>query len=419
MPGHSWAIWPARGVVDLSCGMGQHTLSMASASATVYALDIPRVSFPLSTPAGRPSTLCYNPVYPGELSMENEYSPQTVEMTAFVSVIIPTYNEEPYIGQVINSILANDYPKERLEILIVDGGSTDRTREIVQEYTKRFPQIRLLDNPKRYQAAALNIGLKEAKGEFIIRMDAHTLYAPDYISQCVSLLQKSGAASVGGVQRAIGTSYLSSIIATALTSPFGIGDAYYRYAEKEMWVDTVYLGAWHRSTLEAIGGFNEEWIVNEDYELNFRLRRAGGRILLSPRIRCWYYVRPSLRHLARQYFRYGFWKVKTLVAYPDSLRWRQLAPPALILALLTSCVMLLVNRVLGIVLPASYWAANIVASVGIASRRGWKYLPLLPVVFATIHLSWGIGFLAGLFKWGIPRITLLSIIRAFQPPETT
>ena len=178
-----------------------------------------------------------------------------------------------------------------------------------------------------------------------------------------------------------------------------------------------YLGAWRKSTLEALGGFNEEWVVNQDYELNYRLRRAGSKILLSPEIKCWYYARPSLKALARQYFRYGFWKVKTLVTYPDSLRWRQLAPPALIAALLLSLGILPVDRILGIGVPAVYLAASLVASIWTASRKGWKYLPLLPIVFATIHLSWGIGFLAGLFGWGVPRITLSSLVKAFQSPE--
>jgi cellulose synthase/poly-beta-1,6-N-acetylglucosamine synthase-like glycosyltransferase len=323
----------------------------------------------------------------------------------FVSIIIPMRNEEHYIAHCLDSILSNNYPQDRLEILIIDGMSTDRSREIVQDYIKRFPFIRLLENPKRIQAAALNIGLQEAKGEIIIRMDAHTLYAPDYIRRCVELLETTDAANVGGVLHAVGTNYISKIIAVAVTTPFGIGNAYYRYAEKEMWVDTLFPGAWRKSTLEELGGFNEEWTVNEDYELNYRLRKTGGKILLSPKIKCWYYVRPSLKALTRQYFRYGFWRAKTLITYPDSLRWRQLAPPALVIALLLSLGILPMNWVLGITAPALYLAANLLASTWTASRKGWKYLPLLPLVFATIHLSWGIGFLVGLFRWGIPKIT--------------
>ena len=319
----------------------------------------------------------------------------------YVSVVIPMRNEERYIARCLDSVLSNDYPKDRLEILVVDGMSTDHSREIVQDYISRFGFIRLLDNPKRIQAAALNIGLREAKGEIIIRMDAHTFYAFDYIHQCIELLETTEAANVGGLQRAVGENYLSKAIAIATTTPFGIGNAYFRYAEKEMWVDTVYLGAWRKSTLKALGGFNEEWVVNEDYELNYRLRKAGGKILLSPKIKCYYYVRPSLKALARQYFRYGFWRAKTFVTYPDSLRWRQLAPPALVVALLMSIGILSVDWIPGVIVPALYLAADLLVSTWIAYRRGWKYLPLLPLVFPTIHLSWGIGFLSGLFRWGI------------------
>ncbi len=339
------------------------------------------------------------------------------EKWPFVTVTIPMFNEEHYIAACLDSVLANDYPQDRLEVLVVDGRSTDRSRDIVLDYCRRYPFIRLLDNPKRIIPAALNIGIREAKGEIIIRMDAHTFYAPDYIRQCVELLRTSGAANVGGVQRAVGTNYLSQAVAAAMNSPFGVGNAYFRYVEKEMWVDTVYLGAWWKATLEHLGGFREDMVINEDYELNYRIRKMGGKILLSPRIRCWYYVRPSLKALARQYLRYGLWKVRTLVSHPDSLRWRQLAPPALVVALLFSIGILSVNQMVGSIVPMLYLAANLIASTWTASRRGWKYLPLLPVVFATIHLSWGIGFFAGLFKWGIPKITLSSLLKAFQAPE--
>lgn len=337
----------------------------------------------------------------------------------FVSVLIPMHNEERHIARCLNSILANDYPQDRLEILVMDGMSTDRSRDIVREYAQRYPFILLLDNPRRIVPTALNIGIREAGGGIIVRMDAHTLYGSDYIRRCVEALETTEAANVGGVQRAVGADYISNAIAIAITTPFGSGKAYFRYAEKSMWVDTVYLGAWRKSTLEALEGFNEEWEANEDYELNFRLRKGGGRILLSPEIESWYYVRPSLKALARQYFRYGFWKVKTLVTYPDSLRWRQLAPPALVVALLLSLGLLPVSRIVGVAVPLLYLTANLLASIWTAARRGWRYLPLLPLVFVTIHLSWGTGFLTGLFKWGIPRITLSSLVGAFQSPVRT
>ena len=248
-----------------------------------------------------------------------------------VTVVIPMRNEESSIGECLTSVLSSDYPTERLEVLVIDGRSSDGSRGIVSQFAARHSGIRLVDNPGVIQAAALNIGLREAGGEIIIRMDAHAIYGPDYIRQCVIALETTGASNVGGAQRAVGANYVGNVIASDTTSPFGAGDARFRHSERSEWVDTVYLGAWHKRTLEDVGGFNEEWTVNEDYELNYRLRRSGGKILLTPNIRCQYRVRPSLRTLARQYFRYGFWKVKTLVAYPKSLRWRQLAAPAFVL----------------------------------------------------------------------------------------
>jgi len=162
----------------------------------------------------------------------------------FVTVVVPMRNEERYISICLDSIVANDYPKDRLEVLVVDGMSTDRSRKIVEDYIQRYPFIRLLENPKRIVPAALNIGIREARGEIIIRMDAHTVYAPDYISCCVELLMTTDAANVGGPMRKVGTTYVSRAIAIATSVPFGVGDSYFHYAESDRYVDTVYLGAW-------------------------------------------------------------------------------------------------------------------------------------------------------------------------------
>ena len=332
-----------------------------------------------------------------------------------VSVIMPVRNEEDHLARSLDSILANDYPRERLEVIVIDGRSSDRSTDIVREYALNHPNVRLLDNPRCIVPAGLNLGIGESRGEIIVRADAHTVYAPDYIRTCAELLETTGAASVGGIQRAFGTDYVSRTIAIAMTTPFGVGNAPYRYVDHETWVDTVYLGAWRRETLERLGGFDEAWVVNQDYELNVRLRRAGGKILLSPRIRCWYTVRPTLRALARQWLRYGFWRVKTLIAYPDSLQPRQLAPPGVTLGLLLSLLVLPFSRTLACVVPAAYTVASLIAAAVAASRRGWRYLPLLPLAFATIHLSWGSGFFAGLFRWGLPQ--LATPLRAEGPPS--
>ncbi len=320
-----------------------------------------------------------------------------------VTVIIPVWNEGTFIGPCLDSVVANDYPRDRLEVLVVDGGSRDGTRTIVEEYARRYSFIRLLDNPRRIPAAALNIGLRHARGEVIVRMDAHTVYAPDYIRKCVEFLETTEAANVGGVQRAVGRGDVAEAIAVALTSPFGVGDARFRYADRPTWADTVYLGAWRRATLEALGGFDEAWAVNEDYELNYRLRRAGGKILVAPEVRCWYHVRPSLGALARQYVRYGFWRARTAVVHPGSLRWRHLAPPLLVLSLVGSALLGAAGTRWSLVVPALYVVANLGASLATAFRRGLRYLPVLPIVYGTLHLSWGTGFLVGLVRWSFRR----------------
>ena len=336
------------------------------------------------------------------------------ERVPLVSVIVPVRNEQEHIIQCLTSILGNDYPQECLEILVVDGMSTDRSREIIRRYAQDSPRIRLVDNPKRIQAAAMNIGIREAKGDVIIRIDAHTVYGSDYISQCVKLLQDTVAANVGGVQHAVGTNYVTSAIALAITSPFGVGDAKFRYASEHAWVDTVYLGAWHKRTLEAVGGFAEEWVINEDYELNYRLRRNGGKILLAPQVRCQYRVRESLYGLAHQYFWYGVWRVKTMVAHPGSVRWRQLVPPLFVASFLISLASLPLLGAWGLVIPGFYAMATVTASVHGARRGGWRYLPVLPAVFGTLHFSWGTGFYVGILRWGLPRVQLRRSLQNLQ-----
>ncbi|TCP58977.1 cellulose synthase/poly-beta-1,6-N-acetylglucosamine synthase-like glycosyltransferase [Tumebacillus sp. BK434] len=328
----------------------------------------------------------------------------------FVTVIMPVRNEEAYLAGCLDSLFATDYGLERLEVLVIDGSSTDRTLEILAGYQTRYPCLRLLENPRQLQVAALNLGIQAARGEIIVRMDAHSEYPADYIGRCVTLLLASGADNVGGVLEAAGRTPFGKAVALAVTSPFGAGDAKYRTAVQEAWVDTIFPGVWRKTTLQRLGGFQAAWEVNEDYELNYRLRRSGGKILLSPAIRCRYYVREGIGALARQYFRYGHWKVKTLVAHPDSLRWRQLAAPLLVLGLAVSALTAWWLPVLGALPPALYLLAALAAS----AAKGLRWLPVLPVVYLTLHLSWGIGFFSGIFKWGLPRLTLQHVRNAVR-----
>ncbi len=329
----------------------------------------------------------------------------------FVSIVMPMRNEEEFISKCLDSIVANDYPPTRFEILIVDGMSTDRSRLIVEEYSKRYRSISLFDNPRKIRVTANNIGIRAAKGEIIISMDAHVLYAPDYIRRCVELLQSTEAANVGGLQRAVGENLITRVIAVATTTPFGIGDAEFRYLEKEKWVDTVYLGAWFKKTLEEVGFFNEEWIRNGDYELNYRIRKAGGKILLSPKIECQYFVRGSLLKLARQYSLYGKWRVKTIVTHPDSIRWRHLLPPLLILWLLLSPILLICGTKIWWIPIFSYLVYTVAVSLVLAIANTIAFFPLLIPTLWVLHTCWGSGFLCGIFRFGIPKIRLKTLIR--------
>jgi glycosyltransferase involved in cell wall biosynthesis len=320
------------------------------------------------------------------------------ESTPRVTVVVPMRNESATIAQCLRSILDN-VVEGGVEILVLDGESTDDSAAIVRDLAAADPRLRLLPNPDRLQSAAFNRGLAEARGAFLIRMDAHTLYEPDYIAECVRLLEETGAAGVGGVQRATGTTAVSQAIAVAVSSRFAAGDAKYRHATQPAWVDTVYLGAWRTATLRAVGGMNPRWAVNEDYEMNTRLRDAGGRMYLSPTIRSTYFVRASLPRLARQYGRYGFWKARTLVHHPASVRWRQLVAPAFVLSLLATPLLVQWFGWVGIAHLVAYATANLVASVIAAAGSRWNHLPLLPIIFLIIHASWGSGFLAGAAWW--------------------
>ncbi len=321
-----------------------------------------------------------------------------------VSVIIPIRNEGRYIARCLQSVRQQDYPADRLEILVIDGISEDNTREIVSEFCGLDLRIQLVDNPRRIVSTALNIGLLNAKGEVIVRVDGHCLLEPDYVRQCVHYLAQTGADNVGGLMRARGESYVGEAIAIAISSPFGVGDSRFHYSAREQYVDTVYLGAFPRRVFDQVGLFDEELIRNQDYELNYRIRAAGGKIFLTPAIKSWYITRESLPRLGKQYFQYGFWKVAVLRKHPRSLRFRQAVPPAFVFTLIVSRLLGFFSRssaylFLGVL--ATYFVSALLFSLWSARKQGWKYLPMLPCIFASLHFSWGLGFL-----WGLARALL-------------
>ncbi len=329
-----------------------------------------------------------------------------------ITLILPIRNEAAHIERTLAALLAQDYPAQRMEILVVDGMSDDATREIVSQFTMHNSSftIHLLDNPRRIVATALNIGLAHARGDVIVRVDGHTEIAPDYVRRCVDLLQRTGADNVGGRMQPVGQGAFGASVAVATSSPFGVGDGRFHYSADEEWVDTVYLGAWPREVFQRIGGFDEELVRNQDDEFNYRLRKAGGRILLSPLIRSHYVNRSTPASLWRQYYQYGYWKVRVLQKHPRQMQWRQFVPPLFVAGLLAGPPLGLLHPLfwtLWLSVVALYALVNLCASLWVASRQGWRHLLHLPLVFAILHSSYGLGFLIGLFafarRWSAPQ----------------
>lgn len=320
----------------------------------------------------------------------------------FVSILIPIRNEIKHIERCLDAVLSQDYPTEKMEILIADGMSDDGTREISKLYMDQHSQIRVYDNPRKIVATALNLLISQTSGEILIRVDGHTIVQPDYVRNCVELLHTSSADNVGGRMDARGENFIGNVVAIATSTPFGVGGARFHYSDQEEWVDTVYMGAWRRDVFTRIGVFDEELVRNQDDELNYRLRKLDGKILLSPRIRSYYTPRGSIPELWQQYFQYGFYKVRVLQKHPRQMSPRQFVPPLFVLSLLIFSILAFLfpwglSALSGLVIL--YTLANLIASLLIASKEGWKYLFLLPLAFTTLHLSYGTGFLMGLFRF--------------------
>jgi succinoglycan biosynthesis protein ExoA len=325
-----------------------------------------------------------------------------------ITFILPIRNEAAYIERSLASISKQDYISDDMEVLVVDGMSTDGTREIVQKYMGMHPNIHLLDNPSAIVPTGMNIALRQAKGGIIIRVDGHCIIASDYLRKCVEHIQRDGVDGVGGPMMSIGDTYLAKAIAIGMSSSFGVGNSTFRTTSgKTMLVDTVPFPAYTRQIIERAGLYDEELVRNQDDEYNYRIHKLGGRILLAEDVRSTYFSRGSWNALRRQYFQYGYWKVRVLQKHPYQMSLRQFIPPAFVLSLFISSFLVILPTVLrpwSMVIPFVYLSANLLASLVTACRRGWKYLPLLPLVFASLHLSYGSGFLVGLLKfwdrWG-------------------
>ncbi|MGH7568143.1 MAG: glycosyltransferase family 2 protein [Gemmatimonadales bacterium] len=321
-----------------------------------------------------------------------------------VTVIMPIRNEADFIARSLGAVLDQDYPPERLEVVIADGMSTDDTREVIARVSAAHPDIpvTVVDNPGRIVPSGFNQALVRARGDVIVRVDGHTVIASDYVAECVAALGRSGADNVGGRMEAVGEGWFGRAAARATSSRFGVGGARFHYSDREEWVDTVYMGAWPRTVFDRIGPFDEEQVRDQDDEFNYRLAARGGKILLSPRIRSRYYNRSTPRSLWRQYFQYAYWKVRVMQKHPGQMQPRQFVPPAfvatLMVGLLAAPLSVAGAWLLGIA-AGSYAAANLAASLVVGGKGSWRELLLLPAAFATLHLAYGLGFLVGLVRF--------------------
>jgi glycosyltransferase involved in cell wall biosynthesis len=326
-----------------------------------------------------------------------------------VSVIVPCRDEGRWIAACLDSILANDYPSECLEVLVVDGMSIDDTPAVVESTAANHPLLRMITNEKKITPAALNLGIAAAKGSIVIRMDAHVEYPRDYISALVRLLQESGADNVGGVCQTLpaNESSVAKAIALGMSHPLGVGNSRFRIGSAEdRWVDTVPFGCYRRDVFDRIGLFDEELVRNQDDELNLRLIKHGGRILLSPRVVCKYFARDCLAKLWRMYYQYGFFKPLVVRKVGGVMTFRQIAPPLLVICLAATALAALLSlalafpwKIVGSMafagVAGSYLLAIIVCAAGAARRHGLAVAAALTLVFPTLHISYGVGYLQG------------------------
>jgi glycosyltransferase involved in cell wall biosynthesis len=315
-----------------------------------------------------------------------------------VTIIVPCRNEEGYIGPCLDSILESDYPRDRLEVLVTDGMSDDRTREILHGYTARHPWIRVLDNPRRITPVGLNLAIRASRGAILVRMDAHVIYPRNYVTRLVAALDEFGADNVGAVIRTLpaNQTVMGKAIAIGMSHPFGVGTSYFRIGtDQPRWVDTIAFFCVRRSTFDRVGMFDEELIRHQDGEFNARLIKSGGRILLIPDVVSYYYARATLHQVGRMFYQYGYFKPLVAKKLGRFMTVRQLIPPGFVLGLLVTGVAALLWKpallLFGLV-AGSYATVVLGSAVQSAIKEGPAVGAALAAVLPVIHVSYGVGF---------------------------
>ena len=325
----------------------------------------------------------------------------------FVSVVIPARNEERTIVACLDAVLSQDWPSDRMEIIVADGMSDDSTRRIVDERSCRDARVRLIDNPGRIVPGGMNLAIGAARGEFIVRVDGHTIIANDYVRVTIETLQRTGAEGAGGRMTPIVSPGFAGAVAFATSSPFGVGNSLFHYAQEETESDSVYLGAYPKTTFERFGGYDEAMVRNQDDELNYRIRARGGRIVLNPAIRSAYQPRGSVGRLFSQYFQYGWWKSRVMARIPASASPRHFIPSLFVLSLagllatslFIPAAALLVAAILLLHAGASlagaiFWSVPVDSDL---NAQDWlRTVILVPVAALVLHTGYGLGLIAGL-----------------------
>jgi len=339
-----------------------------------------------------------------------------------VTAVVAARNEEGYIEACVRSLLAQQSPIGGFEVIVAEGMSEDATRSILERLAKEDSRLTVIDNPDQITPAAFNVAIRQARGRYIAFMSAHARYPEDYLVRCFELAERLAADNVGGPAIAEGHGFLQRAIAASHHSPFSVGGASWHSLEYEGKASTVFGGFYRRDVFNRIGMFDENLVRNQDDELNFRLELAGGVIWQSPSVRSWYTPRSTLNGLFRQYRQYGYWKVRVLLKHGRTPSLRHYVPATFVLALASDFLLVLLAYLGTLAAPHSSWTVAIewlaaifavapisylvvlaTASVTTAARSGWDLLLVLPAVFATYHLAYGIGFLQGLIDFGLRR----------------
>ncbi|MBQ8093739.1 MAG: glycosyltransferase family 2 protein [Clostridia bacterium] len=320
----------------------------------------------------------------------------------YISLVLPIRNEERYIEACVESIFRQDYPSDRMEVIFVDGCSEDRTVELLENMRQRFPQIRILNNPNKTVPYAMNIGIRNSTTEIIVRLDVHAEYMPDYVRLSVETLLTRECENVGGVVDTRGRGFMGEAIAAMLATPLGVGNSQFRTTDEDAYVDTLPFGCFHRALFDRIGYYDERMTRNQDNELNYRIRKSGGKVFLNHKVKSIYYCRDTLKGIMRMGFMNGKWNVITMALVPGSMSVRHFVPMAFVLSTVLLVLLTLVTRSMFFGgLLALEWGAYLLLdlfySYDIARVKGIRFFPVELILYPLFHFAYGTGSMTGIF----------------------